>query len=134
MILKNGTCNENVCKGGFHPKMCNEMKNTGYCSRGYRCFFTHIKKDQARENHAFNNNVWSNQAERGQSANKNRNYDNIRHPYMNGENIQTYMSQANGYNYAKGPNADFLGQQNTNWQAIRERAAEILAEKMWNNQ
>ena len=134
IILENGTCNENDCKGGFHPKMCNEMKNTGHCSRGYRCFFTHIKKVQAREHHIINNNIWSDQAERRQSANKNTNYDNIRHPYMNNEHIQTYMSQTNGYNHVKGPNADFLGQQNTNWQAIRERAAEILAEKMWNNQ
>ena len=53
---------------------------------------------------------------------------------MNSDNIQTYMSQTNGYNHSKGPNADFLGQQNTNWQAIRERAAKILGEKMRNNQ
>ena len=115
--------------------MCNEMKNTGYCSRGYRCFFTHIKKkDQAREHHTYKNNIWSNQTERGQSTNKNMHYDHIRHPYMNSDNIQTYMSQPNRYNHSKGPNADFLGQQSTNWQAIRERAAAILAEKMWNNQ
>ena len=56
------------------------------------------------------------------------NYEHRRHPYM-----QPHINQINRYDNVKGPNEKFLGHQNRNWLEIRERAAEILAGKMWTN-
>ena len=61
------------------------------------------------------------------------NYEHRRHPYMTNEQLQPHISQINGYDNVKGPNVNFLGLQKMYWQEIREKAAEILAEKMWNN-
>ncbi|CAL4073237.1 unnamed protein product, partial [Meganyctiphanes norvegica] len=136
-IMENGTCHEHECTW-FHPKMCNSMKNTGYCPRGQRCFFTHAHtKVQTREHQSYNQRNDYNKYkpnERRQSIYKTPNHDQEWHSYMSKKHVQPYMNQQNENNHIQGSNVNFLVQQNTNWQAIRERAAEILAERMWNNQ
>ena len=134
VIMEKGTCQGgDNCKQLFHPKMCRDMNQTGQCQRGQRCYFTHFKEAQSRPMY----NRRSNQRDHNplqQNGNPN-NYQNYNQQWNNNSGNN---NGNDAYNQMQGHHMDFYMNQNQNWKAmnkpIMERAAEILAEKMWGNQ
>ena len=109
--------------------------------------------EQIHRNHQYNEHHHVNQlrnANWNQSDNKwkQRNERTYRDNYWNHNkqwNPSARNNEYNPYNQMQGQQRDFYmnqdqnwrntsyGHQNMNWQSIMEKAAEILAEKMWNN-
>ena len=135
VIMEKGTCQGGDNCGLFHPKMCRDMKQTGHCHRGQRCYFTHLNKAKSRPMYNMRNNQRDHNSFQ---QNRNPSWNN----YQNHEQQWNYNSGNNNgydaYNQMQGHHMDFYTNQNQNWKAmnkpIMERAAEILAEKMWGNQ
>ncbi|CAL4082717.1 unnamed protein product, partial [Meganyctiphanes norvegica] len=111
------------------------MKQTGQCHRGQKCYFTHYRQTQ--------NSSMTSRAENQRTFNNSQTWGKTPSTYQNSYNQQwqpnmrhhNSSNQYNENNQMRGPNMDFFQNQNINWQAmtkpIMERAAEILAEKMW---
>ena len=154
VIMEKGTCQKGDNCEFFHPNICRDMKQTGHCHRGERCYFTHFKEAQSRPMYNMNRNQRDHSFQQNGNNHQNHNQQwNTNTGHNNGydasrNNHQNHNQQWNqntghnngydAYNQMQGHHMDFYMNQNQNWKAmnkpIMERAAEILAEKMWGNQ
>ena len=113
------------------------MKQTGYCHRGQRCYFTHLNKAKSRPMYNMKNNQRDHNSFQ---QNRNPSWNNYQNHEQQWNNNSGNNNGYDAYNQMQGHHMDFCmnQNQNQNWKAmnkpIMERAAEILAEKMWGNQ
>ena len=161
--LKFGECRAEIkpCEN-YHTTICRNNMRRERCEYGSRCRFRHINKEEIVDRHRYNERKTNEYIQRNphynehhhdtnhqQNANRNQNYLKLKEinerlykdNYWNTNQQwqhRTRHNKYNQYNQTQGHQKDFHMNQDQNWRAmskpIIERAAEILAEKLWDNQ
>ena len=113
------------------------------CEYGSRCRFRHINKEENIDRRRYNERKTNEYNHRNHHYNEHHNVNRQRNVNWNWNTNQQWEHSArhnnyNPYNQMQGQQKDFYMNQDQNWRAmskpIIERAAEILAEKLWDNQ
>ena len=154
--MEKGKCPGNC--GKYHPRICNAMKQNGFCFRGQNCYYAHFGDKRNRDTNENANNQRNQHYEQRQNPHTDRrksmhnqqwqkNNREAYYPYDNHtarqkamhnqqwqQNRETYHNDNHmGYNRRSENDKDFYANQQKS-RYMMERAAEMMAEKMmWGN-
>ena len=160
--LKFGECRAETkpCEN-YHTIICRKNMRREKCEYGSRCRFRHINKEENIDRRRYNERKTNEYNHRNHHYNEHHNVNRQRNVNWNRSDIKLKQmnertskddywntnqqwehsarhNNYNPYNQMQGQQRDFYMNQDQNWRAmskpIIERAAEILAEKLWDNQ
>ena len=138
--MEKGKCPGNC--GKFHPRICNVMKQKGFCNRGQICYYTHFGDTKNRDINSNANNQRNHHYESKQNSHTYRQKSMHNLQWQQNTREAYHYDNHSEYNRRREQNMDFYMNQHRNWQILSkplmERTAEIMAERMaermmWNN-